>query len=93
MIDFQSKGRYIAFLAFTFTLCFILLFTTALLIINKLAIADYKEIIIVLGIPTIVGMAFNSFFHTNPKPEDVPDDKKDSPVLQKPVVQPGAPQV
>lgn len=71
MQDMQAKGRYLAFLAFTFTLCFILILSTILLMLSKMPIADYKEIIIVLGIPTIVGMAFNSFFHTNPKTDDV----------------------
>lgn len=73
-MDYQAKGRYISFLIFTYTLCFILVFTTVLLIINKLAIADYKEVIIVLGVPTIIGMAFNSFFHTNPNQDADPKD-------------------
>lgn len=74
-MDMQAKGRYLAFISFALTLCFILVIATGCLFFKVIDIAAYKEIIMVLGIPTIIGMAFNSFFHTNPKPEDDPNAK------------------
>lgn len=62
-----------AFTLIVGTLCTVLLILTAMVILHKEPLEDYKGILEVLGIPTLFGMIVQSFIHQ--KPEDIPNEK------------------
>ena len=58
-------------------LMFIMLVLTGLLAFGKLNIEAYKEVLGILGIPTLIGMIVQSFIHSDRDHNGIPDVKED----------------
>lgn len=61
----EQVARYKAFMLLTGALVFILVGCTICLWYNKMNAADYEKVLLMLGVPTLLGMAFHAFFNEN----------------------------
>ena len=61
----EQVARYKAFMLLTGSLVTILLGCTAALLFGKMDAASYEKVILMLGVPTLLGMAFHAFFNEN----------------------------
>lgn len=66
----ENKARYKAFMLLVTALVIILVGDTICLWFNKITPEIYKETMLLLGIPTLLGMAFHAFFVTEDKKGD-----------------------
>ena len=64
------------FLGIVATLCIILLGLTLMSVAGKLPVETYKELVGILGIPTLFGMIVQSFIHADINKNGVPDIKE-----------------
>lgn len=80
----EQKARFKAFMLLTGALVFILIGCTFCLWFKKMAAADYEKVLLMLGVPTLLGMAFHAFFNENKEVENV---KKNIPI-NNPVIEP-----
>lgn len=66
------------FLIIMVTLCAVLLLLTGAALWHKMSLDDYKGIMEILGIPTLIGMIVTSFIHANISNNETggPDAKK-----------------
>ena len=63
----------VTFMAIMGTLLFILLTMTGLVIFGKITMDIYKEILTMLGIPTLIGMLVQAFIHGDINKNGIPD--------------------
>lgn len=61
----EQAARYKAFMTLVGVLAIILLGCTYCLLIGKMAAADYEKVLLMLGVPTLLGMSFHAFFNEN----------------------------
>lgn len=61
----EQKARFKAFMLLTGALCFILVGCTVCLWFGKMDAASYEKVLLMLGVPTLLGMAFHAFFNEN----------------------------
>lgn len=54
-----------AFIFIIMSLCLVLIFSTWKVIGGKMPIDEYKSLLEILGIPTLIGMITQSFLHQN----------------------------
>lgn len=55
----------IIFVTIIFTLCLILIGLTCMVVFKAFPVDQYKSVLEVLGIPTLIGMIVQSFIHSN----------------------------
>lgn len=70
----EQVARYKAFMLLVSALVLILVGCTVALLMGKMLIADYDKVLLTLGVPTLLGMAFHAFFNENK--EESKDAKK-----------------
>lgn len=61
----EQVARYKAFMLLTGALVFILIGCTVCLWFGKMDAASYEKVLLMLGVPTLLGMAFHAFFNEN----------------------------
>ena len=64
------------FTGIVITLCLILLVMTYLASVGKIPLDIYKEIITMLGIPTLIGMIVQAFIHADFNKDGIPDHQQ-----------------
>lgn len=69
----EQVARYKAFMLLTGSLVIVLVGNTVCLWFNKITPELYEKVLLTLGVPTLLGMAFHAFFNENKKDND---DKK-----------------
>lgn len=74
----EQVARYKAFMLLTAALVVILMGCTVSLLFGKMTSQDYEKVILMLGVPTLLGMAFHAFFNENKKEEKRDVTKIDS---------------
>ena len=57
-------------------LSFILIALTGMLVVGKIQLEAYKEVLGILGIPTLIGMIVQSFIHSDINKNGVPDHQE-----------------
>ena len=72
----NGKTLQIVFIGILATLCFILVSTTMLLFHGKVQLDLYKEVITMLGIPTLIGMIVQAYIHADINKDGIPDIKQ-----------------
>lgn len=70
----EQTARYKAFMLLVGSLVVVLVGCTICLWFKKIDPSIYKEVLLILGIPTLMGMAFSAFFNENKKENE--DGKK-----------------
>lgn len=65
----EGRARYKAFMLLTGALALILIGCTVCLWFGKMNVADYEKVLQMLGVPTLLGMAFHAFFVENSSPK------------------------
>jgi len=65
----ENRARYKAFMLLTGALVLILVGCTVCLWYSKMNVADYEKVLQMLGVPTLLGMAFHAFFVENSSPK------------------------
>lgn len=65
----EQKARFKAFMLLVSALVVILVGCTICLWFTKMAVADYEKVLQMLGVPTLLGMAFHAFFVENSTPK------------------------
>ena len=70
----EQVARYKAFMLLTGALVFVLVGCTLALLLGKIDPAVYEKVLLTLGVPTLLGMAFHAFFNENK--EETKDAKK-----------------
>lgn len=73
----EQVARYKAFMLLVGALVVILIGCTVSLWFGKMSSQDYEKVLLMLGVPTLLGMAFHAFFNEN-KLEDKNVKKIDS---------------
>ncbi|RTL04638.1 hypothetical protein EKK58_10025 [Candidatus Dependentiae bacterium] len=61
----EQRARYKAFMLLTGALVVILVGCTICLWFSKMDAASYEKVLLMLGVPTLLGMAFHAFFNEN----------------------------
>lgn len=61
----ENRARYKAFMLLTGALVIIIIGDTICLWFGRITIADYEKVLQMLGVPTLLGMAFHAFFVEN----------------------------
>lgn len=69
----------VVFTGIVVTLCFILIAMTFLTCLGKVTLELYKEIVTMLGIPTLIGMIVQAFIHADINKDGIPDYKQEQP--------------
>lgn len=72
----NGKTLQITFMGILATLCLILFALTVLLCFGKIQLDLYKEVITMLGIPTLIGMIVQAYIHADLDKDGVPDSQQ-----------------
>ena len=67
----------VTFVSIVGTLCLILLGMTVLAVFGKITMDIYKDILTVLGIPTLIGMIVQAFIHADFNQNGIPDHQEE----------------
>lgn len=70
----EQVARYKAFMLLVGALVLVVVGNTVCLWFNKITPELYEKVLLTLGVPTLLGMAFHAFFNENKK--EPGDDKK-----------------
>lgn len=69
----NGKTLQVTFIGVVATLCLILLVMTVLVSCGKIQLELYKEIVTLLGIPTLIGVVVQSYLHSDANKDGIPD--------------------
>lgn len=69
----NGKTLQVTFIGVLSTLCLILVTMTVLLCFGRIQLDLYKEIVTMLGIPTLIGVVVQSYLHSDANKDGIPD--------------------